>query len=82
MRLEAAVTRSAETSARTAALDDTLARLNADRAALADALDKQTARAERLLAANRAVEARLIDLMGRVRMLPERPQEGRKGSGS
>lgn len=79
MRLEAAAVRSAEAGARTAGLDDALARLNADRASLADALDKETARAERLLAANKSVEARLIGLMDRVRRLPGAPDPGSEG---
>lgn len=76
-RLEAAVNRRATADRSLAGHADVIQRLEDDRAELARRLDRETARAERLEAANREVSGRLVLVMERVRRLLGRTGEGR-----
>ncbi|MEM9222955.1 MAG: DUF4164 family protein [Pseudomonadota bacterium] len=74
VRLEAATSRNAAARQTTEAAADELARAAHDRSRLADALDDAEARARKMAAASREVEARLVVLMESVRkMAPPTP---------
>ncbi|MEM7695407.1 MAG: DUF4164 family protein [Pseudomonadota bacterium] len=66
-RLEAAADTHASALERQSAHADAMARMERDRADLAETLHDMTAKASRLETANRAVEARLVRLMSHLR---------------
>ena len=76
VRLEAAAALKTDAGGTVSALKDDNARLESDRATLANKLDAAEARADRLHQANQEVAARLVKVMERVRRMSAAPPGG------